>query len=196
MTDRIEGGLKTHNNQGRWHHGHRGRGWSWSRGYLSMVESRRAELMLSEHVISEVGEERWKKIRRCWSGEKDKSASSQSCLVMLGREKWRQEEVGGLWKNRKCLELAEFDWQSVRGPRYKLPSIIYTGPTPWTASASPLPVGSLLLFKPRHKSHCGSEIIFRSPSPGTAVLDNNNVYVVLYSLKAITHTFSYIHYLN
>lgn len=34
------------------------------------------------------------------------------------------------------------------------------------------------------------------PVPGTAVLINNNVYVVLHSLKAITHTFSYIRYLN
>lgn len=114
-------------------------------------------------VISEAGEKVEKDPEMLkWRERKVSTLTEMS--VMLRRGKWRQEEVGGLWENGKCLEHEEFDWQSARGPKHKLPSIVHTGPTAYITSASPLPVGSLLLFKPQDQSHCLSEIFLGSPS--------------------------------
>ena len=96
---------------------------------------------------------------------------------------------GWPWENVWNMQNLSGSQQEPPPPPPRLSSFIHTGPAAPIALAFPLLAGSLLLFKPQDQSHCSSEIFLRSPSPGTAVLNNNNVYVVLSSLNAIMPPF-------
>lgn len=90
--------------------------------------------------------------------------------VILRRGEWRQRGVGVFVDNGKCLEHAECDWWSARGPNRSFPALSILGPLPALPLLLTLPVECLLIFKPQDKNHFLFEIFLDhlpQPSPST-----------------------------
>lgn len=137
---------------------------------------------------------RWKKTERCWCGEKGKPASWQRCLECWG------EANGG----RKGL-VALGRMENVRN----MQNLIDSQQEAPNTTSKLCPCGTHCLYCLVPHPACWKPFLFKPqdmlwnlpwplpcPSPGTAVLNNNNIYTLLYNFEAITDTFSYIHYLN
>lgn len=115
---------------------------------------------------------------------------------MLRTGRWKQDGRGGLGENGKGLASAESE-QTAPNISFQAPST--WGPLPILPLLLTLPGGSLLVFQAQDRRYLLSEIFLDHllhHSPGTAVLKNNSISASLSSLKAITHTSSYIRYPN
>lgn len=155
--------------------------------------------MVSEHFISEGKVEKAPGMLRCQDREARKLTETS---VMLRRGKWKQAPVGGVALGRR-----ENVWPTQNppasqqtAPNTNFQALCTLGPGPNCLCSSPCLLKAFWSSRPRTKvtfslksSHFLSEIFLERlppPSSGTAVL--NSISLVLSSLKAITHTFSYI----
>lgn len=99
--------------------------------------------MVSESVISEIGEKKVEKDTDMLRWPERTVSKSTWMSIMLKRGKRSQGGVGGLGENRKCLQHTEFDRQSARSSKYELPSFVHTGHTAYIAFA-PYPACGML----------------------------------------------------
>lgn len=73
-------------------------GTSWGVEDFSQRNQQVGLFMVSENAIFEIGKKKIKKIKRCWGGEEEKSASSYGCLWCLEEVKDMNLVPWGEWK--------------------------------------------------------------------------------------------------
>lgn len=126
-------------------------GWSRSRGFSSMVSAgglnRHFRSMSSLRLVR-----RWRKIQRCWSGEKEKSASSQRCLWCWGEENGGRKRLVVFGRMENVWNTKNLIGSQQEAPHTSFPASSTLGPLPVLPQLLPCLLEAFSSSSPRTKA--------------------------------------------